>query len=144
MRLGHGVFSKFLWRIVAHPGSISQCLTGGGCYIIPDIPDKTQALVENLEANLPITARTTPRLVIALRQQNPDLTVPQTCQVVSIHYAGDEGGIVCQLDFGALESKSVPFVSITHLAFDRNAPLAREIDAYQRHRVKKLRQQQGR
>jgi hypothetical protein len=34
-------------------------------------------------------------------------------------------------------------VSITHLTFNRNAPLFREIEAYQRHRIKKLKQQQG-
>jgi hypothetical protein len=32
-------------------------------------------------------------------------------------------------------------VSITHLAFDRRGPLSREIDAYQRHRIKKLKRQ---
>jgi hypothetical protein len=35
-------------------------------------------------------------------------------------------------------------VSITHLTFNRNIPLAREIEAYQRHRNKKLKRQQGR
>ena len=31
------------------------------------------------------------------------------------------------------------FVSITHLTFDRRLPLAREIAAYQKHRIKRLR-----
>ena len=31
------------------------------------------------------------------------------------------------------------FVSITHLTFDRRLPLAREIAAYQKHRVKRMR-----
>jgi hypothetical protein len=36
------------------------------------------------------------------------------------------------------------FVSITHLIFERKTPLFRQIDAYQRHRSKKFRQQGGR
>jgi len=35
-------------------------------------------------------------------------------------------------------------VSITHLGFDRRNPLFRQIVAYQRHRIKKLKQQLGR
>jgi hypothetical protein len=35
------------------------------------------------------------------------------------------------------------FTSITHLKFDPRLPLAREITAYQKHRVKKLRRQAG-
>jgi hypothetical protein len=50
---------------------------------------------------------------------------------------GDEGGIVCRLDFGD-EAKNAAFVSITHLRFDARLPLAREITAYQKHRVKRL------
>ena len=106
-----------------------------------DIPDKTGTLLDGLEDHLPIRARPTPRLVAALRQQCPGLAVPATFNVVKIFYAGDEGGILCTLDFGDPASKNVPIVSITHLAFDRTVPLAREIEGYQRHRIKKLRQQ---
>ena len=52
---------------------------------------------------------------------------------------GDEGGIVCRLDFGQDDGEKVFFVSITHLTFDRRLPLAREIAAYQKHRVKRIR-----
>ncbi len=48
---------------------------------------------------------------------------------------GDEGGIVCQLDFGHEAGEKAFFVSITHLTFDRRLPLAREIAAYQKHRI---------
>src|SRR4051812_19144910 len=61
------------------------------------------------------------------------------CQITGIHYAGDEGGILCKLDFGTEDADPVFFVSITHLTFDRRLPLAREIAAYQKHRVKRLR-----
>ena len=43
-------------------------------------------------------------------------------------YAGDEGGIVCRLDF-TRETKKQVFASITPLRFDPDLPLAREIAA---------------
>ena len=72
------------------------------------------------------------------------MTVPKKCNVTSVFYTGDMGGILCGLDMGGTETDYADVVSITHLAFDRRAPLSREIDAYQRHRIKKLKQQQGR
>jgi hypothetical protein len=57
--------------------------------------------------------------------------------VTRISYAGDEGRIVCRLAFGS-EAGNAAFVSITHLRFDPRLPLAREIAAYQKHRVKRL------
>jgi hypothetical protein len=53
---------------------------------------------------------------------------------------GDEGGIMCRLDF-AHETEKAAFVSITHLRFDPHLLLARDITAYQKHRVKRLRRQ---
>jgi hypothetical protein len=57
-----------------------------------------------------------------------------------ISYAGDEGGIMCRLDFER-EIETAAFASITHLRFDGRLPLARDIAAYQKHRVKRLRRQ---
>ena len=39
--------------------------------------------------------------------------------------------------------KKLLVCSITHLIFNRNVPLARQIEAYQRHRIKKLKQQRS-
>jgi hypothetical protein len=58
-------------------------------------------------------------------------------------YSGDIGGVLCSLDIGGREAENVHLVSITHLTFNRNVPLFREIEAYQRHRIKKLKKQQG-
>ncbi len=103
-----------------------------------DNPDKTAALVAGLKAGLPLPARPTAELLKTLRQASPALKITQNCSVTEIHYAGDEGGILCSLDFGLDGGKEVAVVSITHLRFDRNAPLSHEIAQYQRHRVKKL------
>ncbi len=61
--------------------------------------------------------------------------------MADIIYLGDGGGIMCSLDIGENEAKTAPLVSITHLMFYRRVPLSREIQAYQRDRVRKLRQQ---
>jgi hypothetical protein len=81
---------------------------------------------------LPILARLTPKLQMTLRRQR-GVTVPADCSV-----AGDEGGIVCRLEASAETAEAV-FASSTHLRFDPRLPFTREIVAYQKHRVKRLR-----
>ena len=73
-----------------------------------------------------------------LKEQAAGIDLPPSCQITGIHYAGDEGGIVCKLDFGNELEQKVLFASITHLAFDRRLPLAREIAGYQKHRLKRV------
>jgi len=105
-----------------------------------DHPDITERLIAKLNGALPIAARLTPKLQDALRRQNDGSTIPGQAAITSISYAGDEGGIVCKLDLGS-EVEKAAFASITHLRFDPRLPLAREIAAYQRHRVKRLQRQ---
>ena len=105
-----------------------------------DNPVTTMELLEQLERALPLPARLTPELRATLGNQNAAGPVPPDCTITGLHYAGDEGGIVCKLDLGAnLESQA--FVSITHLRFDPRLPLSRKITDYQKHRVKRLRRQ---
>ncbi len=112
-----------------------------------DIPDKTEALIARLEAALPVPAKPTPEVLKALRQQSPEPRpprFPRHCDITKIYYAGDEGGILCTLDFGLDDGKQAYIVSITHLRFDGKSALSRDVVAYQRHRVKKLKQLDGR
>jgi hypothetical protein len=44
------------------------------------------------------------------------------------------------LEFAPL-TEAAAFASLTHLQFDARLPLARDIAAYQKHRVKRLRRQ---
>jgi hypothetical protein len=104
-----------------------------------DHPETVERLLAKLSAALPIPARVTPELQTSLRGQTGGV-VPVQCAVTSIYYMGDEGGIVCKLDLGSNTGKQA-FTSITHLRFDPRLPLAREITAYQKHRVKHLRRQ---
>ena len=104
-----------------------------------DNPAQVEHLIAKLRAALPLSATVSPSMLAQLQEQVPDLALPPRCQITWIHYAGDEGGIVCKLDFGTEDDQAVFVVSITYLTFDRRLPLAREIAAYQKHRVKRLR-----
>jgi hypothetical protein len=104
-----------------------------------DRPDQVERLMERLGATLPIPARPTPELQAMLQEQK-GIAMPADCRVTWVSYAGDEGGIVCKLE-GTSETAEVVFTSITHLRFDPRLPVARDIAAYQKHRVKRLRRQ---
>jgi hypothetical protein len=104
-----------------------------------DNPLQVELLIAKLKAALPLPATATPPLLAQVQEQAPDLDLSSRCQITGIHYAGDEGGIVCKLDFGTEDDRAVFVVSITYLTFDRRLPLAREIAAYQKHRVKRIR-----
>jgi hypothetical protein len=106
-----------------------------------DDPSKTDLLISMLEESLPLEANITQYLAGALLEKSPDMTIPKKCNVTGVFYTGDMGGILCHLDMGGTETDYAHVVSITHLAFDRRGPLSREIDAYQRHRIKKLKRQ---
>ena len=49
---------------------------------------------------------------------------------------------MCYLDFSLINTSNVYIVSITHLNFNRKNPLSREIKAYCKHRIKRLRKLQ--
>ena len=82
---------------------------------------------------LPLRAFTTKSLRGILQQD-----FPPECSVTEVRYLGDEGGIMCHLDFGISDTKEAHIVSITHLRFDRAHPLAREIEGYSKHRIKRI------
>jgi hypothetical protein len=105
-----------------------------------DNPDRVERLLAKLQAALPLPARVTPELAATLRANDPTTNIPSACSITWVSYAGDEGGIMCRLDFGQ-ECDSTAVVSITHLRFAARLPLGRDIVAYQKHRTKRLRHQ---
>jgi len=105
-----------------------------------DDPDQVERLLGRMRAALPMPARMTPRLLATVRDQDPGTPLAAACSVTEVHYAGDEGGIVCHLARGGSDENGKLIVtSITHLEFDPRLPVAREIAAYQKHRTKRLR-----
>jgi len=111
--------------------------------MIDDV-DKTQKLIAEMDAYLPFTARLSQSLKGMIRRQVAPITLPEQCQVVEVFYMGDEGGISCRLDLDGQGTHDPIIVSITHLNFNRRCPLYRQIDGYQKHRVKKIKKQNGR
>lgn len=109
-----------------------------------DDPGKTDRLRAEIEASLPLETRLSPNVKRTLAKQSPESTIPDRCMVTKIFYMGDEGGIVCGLDIGGPDTKTPFIVSITHLIFDRRCPVFRQIETYQRHRIKKIKRQSGR
>lgn len=99
---------------------------------------QVERLLAKLEAMLPLPARATSELAATLQAQNPTSEISSACTITWISYAGNEGGIMCRLEFDQ-QTKEAVFTSITHLRFDPRLPLARDIAAYQRHRVKRRR-----
>jgi hypothetical protein len=105
-----------------------------------DNQDQTERLLRQLTEVLPLSAVPTPALMATLRERSSAADkITLDCKVTKVMYAGDEGGIVCQLTFDEEENTEVFVVSITHLAFDRRLPVARQIAAYQKHRIKRIR-----
>ena len=109
-----------------------------------DQHEKTDRLIARLKESLPIEAHITPPLAELLAEKSPGTPIPAKCNVTSVFYTGDMGGIICGLDIGGPNTEIPHLVSITHLTFHRRVPLSREIETYQRHRTKKLRLQQYR
>ena len=105
-----------------------------------DDPDQVDRLLARMRAALPMPARMTPRLLATVQEQDPGTPMVAACRVTRVDYAGDEGGIVCHLARdGSDDEGKLIVTSITHLEFDPRLPLAREIAAYQKHRIKRLR-----
>jgi hypothetical protein len=119
-----------------HPGERDANGNGG---MMIDNPITTMDLLDRLEAVLPIPALLTPETRAMLAENVAAGILPQST-ITGLHYAGDEGGILCQLDLGPA-TEHAAFVSITHLRFDARLPLAKAIAAYQKHRIKRLRRQ---
>ncbi len=99
---------------------------------------QVERLLARLAAALPVAARVTPELAATLQRTDAGAPIPPVCSVTSVSYAGDEGGIMCELDFGSAQEKAI-YTSLTHLRFDPRLPFTRDITAYQKQRVKRIR-----
>lgn len=57
-----------------------------------DDPAKTDRLVAEMEASLPLQTRLSPNIQSALAKQAPDSAIPDRCMVTKIFDMGEEGG----------------------------------------------------
>ena len=63
-----------------------------------DVPQFVQRLLSRLHAYLPLAAYPRPILLASLRGAIPDASTAPCCIVTNVFYAGDEHGIMCQLE----------------------------------------------
>jgi hypothetical protein len=59
---------------------------------------RVELLLPRLRASLPLSASVSPELGAQIRHTSPSVEL-QRCRITRVDYAGDEGGIMCQLDF---------------------------------------------
>jgi hypothetical protein len=97
---------------------------------------KATELMERMKTALPIPARPTRQLVGLLRSKGLSFGPNPRLEIKDVYYAGDEGGITC--DVTPPGSKEVVVCSVTHLRIHPRHPLAAEIRAYQETRVRRL------
>ena len=113
------------------------------CALVIDNPHQVEHLLDKMKASLPLTVAVPPAVAAIIQERSLAIQPAHECQVISVDYAGDEGGIVCKLQLGAVDTPKVLIVSLTHLLFDRRGPLGRQIAEYQKRRVKRLRRLNG-
>jgi hypothetical protein len=104
---------------------------------------QAMALVERMNASVPIPARPTRQVVDLLRSKGVSLGADPKLEIRDVFYGGDEGGIMCDVTPGA-EGKEVVVCSLTHLRVYPRHPLAGEIRAYQQTRTRRLARPGGR
>lgn len=101
------------------------------------------ALVERMNASLPIPARPTRQLTDLLRGKGASLGADPKLEIKKVFYGGDEGGIMCDVTPASM-SKEAVICSLTHLRVHPKHPLAAEIRAYQETRTRRLAFSDGR
>ena len=101
-----------------------------------DNPGTVGRLLEQMEDQLPIPAFPTKELARILRRGGAKASVDRALSITRVLYAGDEGGICCDVTLRA--AKEVFIVSLTHLRLAPHHPLFRAVVAYQLERVARL------
>ena len=104
--------------------------------MIDDLKEVTE-LIEKMKAVLPISAYPVKKLCYALKNNNGIKMKPKNLlEITDVINMGSEGGICCAISHK--EAKEVLIVSLTHLRIKKAHPLAKEIEAYQIKRKRRL------
>ena len=101
-----------------------------------DNPGTVARLLEQMDDQLPIPAFPTKEVVRILRRGGVKVSVDRALSITRVFYAGDEGGICC--DVTPSRANEVFIVSLTHLRLAPHHPLFPAVVAYQRDRVRRL------
>ncbi len=102
-----------------------------------DDPKQVETLLERMEEHLPIPAEVRRSTANYLRTQGSFIPPHRQVLISNVFYSGDEGGVMCGIS--PEESKEAVVISLTQLKIPYHHPLEKEIRAYQKARIKKLR-----
>jgi hypothetical protein len=103
---------------------------------------EAQTLTNQLEKTLPFQVRPGKEFLKMMRDRGESVSAETDITVSRVMYSGDMGGINCALEpFSEDASKEVFVVSITHLVIHPQHPLAKEVNAYQQKRIRRLKLQ---
>jgi hypothetical protein len=104
-----------------------------------DDPEQANRLLKQMESQLPIPAEIRKGTAMDLRAQGVVLPPHRNVKINGVLYHGDEGGIVCGISPPSSEEAIV--ISLTHLKISYRHPLEKEIRAYQKTRLRRLKAQ---
>ena len=104
-----------------------------------DNPEKTLDLIAAMKSAVPFEVELTPSLLARVRSEAGVGEIAPRGVVREVSYAGDEGGVLLHIDSERAHGSVV--VSLTHVLVGRRLPFAPAAQAYQKHRIKKLRRQ---
>jgi hypothetical protein len=102
-----------------------------------DDRERVERLMEAMQAQLPIPAFPTKELVQSLRERGNKTSINRALFIQRLFYFGDDGGIMCDVT-PTHDAKTAFVVSLTHLRPPPDHPIARDVRAYQRERVKRI------
>jgi hypothetical protein len=94
-------------------------------------------LMQKMEEQLPIPVRLDSAVTRMLQGKGLITTRGQEFEIKRVFYLGDEGGIMCDVT-PTKDAREAVVVSLTHLLVPAQHPLAQEIRAYQRERVRRI------
>jgi hypothetical protein len=101
--------------------------------------EKAQLLIAAMKAAVPFEVDLTPALIARLRAEARVSEIARRQFVRDVSYAGDEGGVLLHIEPEGADRRVI--VSLTHVQVRRTLPFAAGAQAYQKHRIKKLKQQ---
>lgn len=102
-----------------------------------DDPSRVKALMDEMQARLPIAVRPTVALVKLAKKQGVGIYRNNSLLIRRVFYLGDEGGIMCDIT-PSENSKAALVCSLTHLEVMGEDALAHEMRSYQQERSQKL------
>ena len=118
---------------------VSGCSKRGATKGMIDNYIEAMEIVRKMNAQLPIPACPTTTFIHAMSDNGIKVTSDQNLQIESVLYLADEGGIGCAVRLSEQQENPI-IASLTHIRVKASHPLAKEIEAYQIERTRKLAQ----